>query len=113
MIMRRSTGQDDIRPEILEEILTSLPHKELPSHVEERILDSARNLKPSSPESRLNSLNGLQWAALTMGAMVFVSLGALMALTLTRAEEPVLIGPGSAMDSYDPSLIDYLDVFGG
>lgn len=108
-----STGKDDIRPEILDEALCTLPRRELPSHVEERILSAVRNLKPERSGARSSSLKGLQLAALTAGACVFVSLGALMAWTLTRTEEPVLRGNGAALDSYDPSLIDYLDGFGG
>ena len=112
MRKRNAKGHDGIQAESLEEMLNTLPRKELPSHLEERILASVRSLRPVDSRPRPGLRYRLQWAAISLGACGFIMLGALMAWTVTRTDDQVQSNSSTELEAFDPGLTDYIDVFG-
>jgi hypothetical protein len=74
----RNNTTTDLRAIKLEQALADLPHKELPSHVGQRILAAVRERSVRQiPAAR--PLSQFQWALLSAGMAVFLFGGVLLA----------------------------------
>jgi len=113
MKLHKPKKNHDIKDRVLEEVLNSLPNKELPTFVEERILAAIRDQNPLRTKPHPGASQRLQWVAVSVGAFVFMSLGALMAKSVTSNAKPVNVETEHKLDIYDPSLLDYVEILGG
>lgn len=133
MKKHKNLKNQNYRDSELESILNSLPQAELPTHIEQRILDSIRwglDTPISKEKASITMLKWvknfipaiirenhmgqrLQWMALASGIFAFFMLGTAMTQAITDPISSERESLNHTTDPLDPSLLDYFEIMVG